>query len=174
MPDYAESINTHYGQANLSAKILAALQETGKDINALTPEDLTSFDEHHGGGREAARELAGLAGVGEGIHVFDIGSDIGGPARTLAAEFGCRVTGLDLTEEFCHAAAMLTERFGLQHQITFEHGSALEMPFDDATFDVVWTQDVLMNIEDKGRLFTEAHRVLRPGGPFAFQANMTG
>ena len=55
MSDYAETINSHYGQSNLSAKILAALQEAGKDIDALTREDLAAFDEYHGGGLEATR-----------------------------------------------------------------------------------------------------------------------
>ena len=82
MPDYAHAINQHYGQAELSAKILTALQEAGKDITTLTRDDLVSFDEHHGGGRAATRELARLVGLREGMHVLDVGSGIGGPART--------------------------------------------------------------------------------------------
>ena len=98
-----------------------------------------------------SQELARLTGLHEGMHVLDVGSGLGGPARTLAAEFGCRVTGRDLTEEFCRAAVMLTVRVGLQDRITFQHGSALDLPFEEATFDVVWTQGVFMNIADKPR-----------------------
>ena len=174
MSDYAHAINQHYGQAELSAKILTALQEAGKDIAALTRDDLAAFDEHHGGGREATRELARLVGLREGMHVLDVGRGIGGPARTLAAEFGCRVIGLDLTEAFCRAAEMLTARVGLHDRVTFRQGNALAMPFAEATFDVVWTQDVLMNIAEKPRLFAEIYRVLRPGGHLAFQANLAG
>jgi SAM-dependent methyltransferase len=174
MSDYAQAINQHYGQAELSTKILTALREAGKDIAALTRDDLAPFDEHHRGGREATRELARLAGLRAGMDVLDVGSGLGGPARTLAAEFGCRVIGLDLTEACCRAAEMLTARAGLHDRVTFRQGNALDLPFAEATFDVVWTQDVFMNIEDKPRLFAEMHRVLRPGGRLAFQASLAG
>ena len=108
------------------------------------------------------------------MHVLDVGCGIGGPARTLAAEFGCRVTGLDLTEEFCRAAEMLTARLGLSDKVTLQHGSALGMPFDGGVFDAVWIQNVSMNIEDKERLYSEIRRVLRPGGRLALQEVMSG
>ena len=174
MSDYVHAINQIYGQAELSAKLLTALREAGKDLDALTRDDLAVFDEQHGGGREATRELARLTGLRADMHVLDVGSGLGGPARTLAAEFGCRVTGRDLTEEFCRAAVMLTARVGLQERITFQHGSALDLPFEATSFDVVWTQGMLMNIADKPRLFAEAYRVLRPGGRLAFQASLAG
>jgi SAM-dependent methyltransferase len=174
MPDYAQAINQHYGQAELSAKILAALREAGKDLEALTRDDLASFDEQHDGGRETTRELARLAGLREGMHVLDVGSGLRGPARTLAVEFGCQVTGLDLSEAFCQAATMLTARVGLQERTAFRHGSALDLPFEEATFDAVWTQGVLRNLGDKSRFFAEASRVLRPGGRLAFQASLAG
>jgi ubiquinone/menaquinone biosynthesis C-methylase UbiE len=128
MSDYAETINKHYGQSVLSVKILTALREAGKDIDALTREDLSSFDEYHGGGLAATRELAQIAELHEGLQVLDVGSGIGGPARTLAAEFGCRVTGLDLTEEFCRTAVVLTNLLHLSDLVTFRQGNALDMP----------------------------------------------
>lgn len=163
MQRYVESINRHYGGTDISARILAALQEAGRDVNALTRDDLAAIDEFHSGGREATRRLAQLTGLSKGMHVLDVGSGVGGPARTLAAEFGCKVTGLDLTEEFCRAATMLTERLGLGDRVTFRYGNALDMPFDNGIFDVVWTQNTLMNIENKRRLFKEVYRVLRRG-----------
>lgn len=174
MLGYEDSINRQFGQQGLSAKILDALENAGKDINALRREDLSSFDEFHSGGLPATRGLAELAGLRTGMRVLDIGSGIGGPARTLAAEYDCIVTGVDLTEEFCQAAEMLTARLGLSDRVTFQQGNALDLPFDDQSFDVVWTQNVIMNIEDKRRLFNETHRVLRPGGLLAFQALMAG
>ena len=174
MDQYSEAINRHYGEADVSSRILTALQGAGKDINALTRDDLAPFDEFHTGGRGATRELAQLAGLRQGMHVLDVGSGVGGPARTLAAEFGCRVTGLDLTEEFCKAADMLTARLGLDEEVAFRHGSALDMPFEDNAFDAVWTQNTLMNIENKERLFIEVHRVLKPRGLFALQSIMEG
>jgi hypothetical protein len=100
MSDYAHAINQFYGQAELSAKIFTALREAGKDLDALTRDDFASFDEQHDRGRETTRELARLAGLRAGMHVLDVGSGLGGPARTLAVEYGCRVTGLDLTAVF--------------------------------------------------------------------------
>jgi hypothetical protein len=78
MSDYAHAINQHYGQAELCAKILTALRAAGKDLEALTRDDLVSFDEQHDGGREGTRELARLAGLRAGMHVLDIGSGLGG------------------------------------------------------------------------------------------------
>jgi ubiquinone/menaquinone biosynthesis C-methylase UbiE len=108
------------------------------------------------------------------MQVLDVGSGLGGPARTLAAEFGCSVTGIDLTEEFCRAAEMLTERVGLSDKVKFNVGSALEMPFDNNSFDVVWTQFAGMNIADKDKLYAEFRRVLRPGGVLALHEVMAG
>lgn len=174
MLQYDASINQQYGQENLGNRILAKLQSAGKDIDALTRADLSAFDEFHIGGIAETRSLAKLANIGVGMQVLDVGSGIGGPARTLAAEFGCMVTGLDLTEEFCRAAELLTERVGLGENLRFQQGNALDMPFEDDTFDVVWTQFAGMNIEDKPRLYSEIARVLKHGGTFAFHEIMAG
>jgi sarcosine/dimethylglycine N-methyltransferase len=172
--NYSQSVNQHYGQPYLKAKVLAALQNAGKNVDALTRDDLKTFDEFHFGGIAETRNLAELAALKPDTHVLDIGSGLGGPARTLAAEFGCRVTGLDLTDEFCQVAGMLTERVGLADCITFRQGNALDMPFDDSTFDVAWTQFAGMNIEDKARLYSEVRRVLKNGGLLAFHEVMAG
>jgi ubiquinone/menaquinone biosynthesis C-methylase UbiE len=169
-----EAVDRYYGQTDVSARILAALQGAGKDIDHLTRDDLAVFDELHNGGLEATRTLARLGDIRPGTRVLDVGSGLGGPARTLAAEFGCDVVGMDLTTAFCEAAQMLTARLCMSDHVTFRQGDALAMPFDDDSFDVVWTQNVLMNIEDKRRLFREMRRVLRPGGRLVLQAVMAG
>jgi SAM-dependent methyltransferase len=174
MSDYERAIGTAYGHTDLSAQILAALREAGIDLDAVSVEDLGSFDELHDGERESTSELARLAELREGVRVLDVGSGLGGPARWIASQYGCRVTGLDLVEEFCRAATALTTLVGLQDRVAFVHGSALDLPVEDATFDVVWTQGVLMNLSDKARFFAETARVLRPGGRLAFQASMAG
>ena len=168
------SIDRHYTRPDLGAKVLAALAAAGKDPDALTPEDLAPIGEFHNRGKEATLELARLAGIDEGTRVLDVGCGIGGPARTLAIEFGCRVTGLDVTEEYCRVAEMLNRRVGLDDKITMKHGSALNIPYDDRSFDVVWTQHASMNIEDKTGLFREMARVLRPGGSLAFHDVLAG
>ena len=168
MPDPATEVERHYTIADLGARILAALDGAGMDMGNLTPQDLAAMDQLHSGGWAMTEELAGTLDLGPGVHVLDIGCGIGGPARYLAHTFGCRVTGLELVESFCRAATMLTAWTGLDERVDFHHGNALEMPFPDAGFDVAWSQNVAMNIEDKRALYAEAHRVLRPGGHLAF------
>jgi sarcosine/dimethylglycine N-methyltransferase len=174
MPDYSQTVNQHYGGADLSARILDALRGVGKEPDNLTRDDLAVFDEFHTGGRASTRELARLAGLGRGMRVLDIGCGVGGPARTLAAEFGCYVIGLDLTAEFCRAAAMLTSLVHLSDRVVFQQANALALPFRDRQLDAAWSQNTIMNIEDKARLFGEIHRVLRPGGVFALETVLSG
>jgi SAM-dependent methyltransferase len=169
-----ERVTTHYGRGDVAERIRAALIATGKDPEAFTREDLGSIDQLHGGGIEATRVLARLAGVKPGTHVLDIGSGLGGPARTLAAEFGATVVGIDLTEEFCDVATELSSAVGLADRVRFECASALALPFEDGAFEVAWSQNVLMNIEDKAAVLREVRRVLRPGGLFALQSVMAG
>ena len=161
------AISRHYTTGDLSERVLAGLRESGKTIDGLRPEDLELFDQFHLRGDAATRELAALAEVGAGMHVLDIGSGIGGSARTLAHSFGCRVTGIDLVEEFCRVAGMLTARTGLSEHVRFLQGEALTLPFADASFDLVWSQHVLMNVADKASIYAQVQRILKPGGRYA-------
>ena len=167
-------IDRHYGGEDVSQRILRALVAAGKNVDALSRADLAPFDEFHGGGIASTRDLARYAGLTAGTHVLDIGCGIGGPARTLAVEFGCSVVGVDLTYEFIRAARMLTSRLGLDNQCSFEHGSATTLLFPDASFDLVWSQNMLMNVPNKAQLFDEVARVLRPGGRFALETVLAG
>jgi ubiquinone/menaquinone biosynthesis C-methylase UbiE len=174
MSDHASILNAHYGGSDLKAAITAALRAAGKDDERLTPDELGPVDQFHTRGKEATVELAQLAGLTPGARVLDVGGGLGGPARTLAAEFACDVTVLDLTEVFCRVGEMLTVRTGLCEQVHFQVGNALDMPFPPHSFDVVWTQHSSMNIDDKARLYVEIHRVLRPGGLLALHEIMAG
>lgn len=165
--NYEQSINDHYGTENLEEIILTAFEEHGKDASSLTREDIAAVEEFHIRGRDATREMVQLADIQEGTEVIDIGSGVGGPARTLAAEYGCSVTGVDLVEEYCRVAEAFTDRVGLSDRVTFRQGNALDLPFADASFDVAWLQHMTMNVEDKHQLMAEAHRVLRPDGRLA-------
>jgi ubiquinone/menaquinone biosynthesis C-methylase UbiE len=162
------SIETHYSVTNLGEAILNALKNMGKDIDALTPADLALVDEFHIRGRDATQELAHLADVKPHFDVLDVGCGLGGSARYLAYEYGCRVSGLDLTEEYCQVASLLSARLGLSSSTEFRQGSALAMPFDDQRFDLGWTEHVQMNIADKAGFYGEIVRVLKPGGKLAF------
>ncbi len=164
----------HYGQRNLGESILAALRRMGKDVDALQPEDLAAVDAFHIRGRAATEELARFCKLGPEHHALDVGCGLGGSARYLALHFGCRATGLDLTPEYVQTAQMLTARLKLADRVDFRLGSALEMPFDDGAFDLVWSEHAQMNIADKPRLYREIHRVLKPGGRFAFHDILQG
>ena len=89
-------------------------------------------------------------------------------------EFGCRVTGIDLTNEYCRAAEILSAKVGLADLVDYRQGDATNLPFDDGVFDVVWTEHVAMNIPDKTRLYGEMPRVLPPGGTLAIYDVLAG
>ncbi len=166
MNRYEKSLNEHYGQSDLAGKIRQAFKRLGLAPEEVTREDLANLDEIHIRGLEATRELGQLADLKPGMRVLDVGCGVGGPARTLAAEFGCEVVGLEIVGEFCAAAAMLTEWVGLADRVSFREGDMRAMPFPDAEFDLVLTQHTVMNVADKAALFAEIRRVLKPVGVF--------
>jgi SAM-dependent methyltransferase len=172
--DLDRAVNRHYGRENLAQTILDGLRAAGKDPDHLHYTDLAPIDQFHSRGRDATHELARLANLQPAQAVLDVGGGLGGPARVLAAEYGCHVTVLDLTEEFCRVGEMLTARTGLSSGVAFQAGSALDIPFPASSFDVAWTQHSSMNIEEKERLYSEIHRVLRPGGLLALHEIMAG
>ena len=168
------NVEGHYNRQGLDEAILAALTAAGKDIYHLKLEDLAPIDEFHIRGREATRELASQIKLNSNHKVLDVGSGVGGASRYLASEYGCHVTGLDLTDEYCRVAQSLADRLGLASHVTYRQGSALDMPFEDNSFDVVWTQHATMNIADKPKFYSEIVRVLRPNGHFAMYDVLAG
>lgn len=157
----------HYAGEPLTERILAALRAYGKPLADLQIDDLAPIDEFHTRGRRATMELARAANIQQWMQVLDVGSGIGGPSRCLAATYGCRVTGLDLSAEYCRIAALLAEMVGLKHLVDYQQGDALDLSYADQSFDAVWTQHASMNISDKLRLYREFYRVLKPGGVLA-------
>ncbi len=157
----------HYAHGALAEAIRQALAAAGCDPARLAPRDLAPVDEFHIGGQAATAALFAQAAPAPGQHWLDIGSGLGGTARHLATTYGCRVTGIDLTEEYVAVATDLAERVGLAGQVAFSRGSAQELPFADGSFDGASLLHVGMNIPDKAALFAGIRRVLRPGGSFA-------
>jgi len=157
-------VSRHYSRGNLRDRLNAALAEDGIDPGHPTMEALAPYDHFHGRGLEATVEIADLLPIDASDHVLDIGSGIGGPARYFAHRFGCEVSGLDLTAEFCAVARELTRALGLEGRVKFELGNALAMPCADGSFDGAYSMNVSMNIADKGAFYREIHRALKPGG----------
>ena len=164
MTDGLDGVRDHYRATGLTERLKAALAAwTGR--SAAHAAATGALDQFHTRGLAATAELAQLAGITADMSVLDVGSGVGGPARFLAATYGCHVTGVDLSEPFVEAARYLTGRTGQSGQVSFECASALTLPFDDGRFDVVFLQHVAMNIADRARLYREIRRVLKPGRP---------
>jgi ubiquinone/menaquinone biosynthesis C-methylase UbiE len=164
--DIEQRVARHYGQSDLERKILEALVVSGKDLERLAPSDLSPVDEFQTGGRQATIDLAAQIDLTPDMHILDIGCGIGGPSRYFAEAHGCRVTGIDLTEDYVRTADALARHVGLAGRVSYRPASALALPFEHETFDGAYMMHVGMNIEDKPALFVEARRVLKSGAVF--------
>jgi len=168
-------LEAHYSARDIEARILVAIRAAGLNPEQhVAPEALGALDHFHTGGLRASRELLELAQIRAEDRVLDIGAGLAGPARLLASTLGCRVDCLEMTPDFCAGAVLLNRLTGLDDRIEVHKGSALDLPFPDDSFDVVWMQNVGMNIADKRKLYGEIHRVLKPGGRYAFQEMAAG
>jgi SAM-dependent methyltransferase len=167
MSDTTTQVRDHYKATNLTSRIKLALATIAAEDQTLRIDQLAPLDQFHTRGILATAELAAAAGLEPSVRVLDLGCGIGGPARYLAATFGCRVTGVDLSPGFIDAANYLTARCGLSDRATFQVGDALHLPFEDGVFDAVFLQHVAMNIADRESLYAEMRRILAPSGRFA-------
>lgn len=165
--DIEQRVTRHYARDDLERVILDALVEAGRDPERLTADDLAPVDEFHTGGRQATVDFAARMGLAPGMHLLDIGCGIGGPSRYVAGAYGCRITGIDLTEDYVRTADALARRVGLAGRVDYRQASALALPFAAGTFDGAYMMHVGMNIEDKPTLFAEVRRVLKTGAVFA-------
>jgi sarcosine/dimethylglycine N-methyltransferase len=156
-----------YATGHTRTNIERALAGAGKRIDSLEASDLALLEDFHSLGRLATAALVDLAQIGQVDRVLDAGSGIGGTARLIAAERGARVTAVDLTPEYCEVATWLNDAVGLGERIEVRTADVTDLPFEAASFDVVVSQHVQMNIADKRRLYAEARRVLAPGGRLA-------
>lgn len=129
--------------------------------------DLSSVDEFHVYGKIVSKELANSIDL-KGKSILDVGCGIGGPCRMLADEYNCKATGIDLNNEYIETAKKLSKLVKLGDKTTFIQANATKLPFDNNSFDIVWTQHVQMNIEDKKKLYSEINRVLKTGGYFLY------
>lgn len=168
MLEIEHTVEGHYSTGGLLDRVRQAVDGGGLDWDALTPADLAPIDHFHIRGRDATLEMIALSGFTADMTVLDVGCGLGGPARTLAAETGCRVRGIDLTEEFIAVGREITRRTGQEERVLLDSCSALQIPFVDNHFEGAWMQHVGMNIPEKAALVNEIARVVKPGGTFAF------
>ena len=166
MAERTADVQAHWTRPGVLARIDAALAELGQDPQILTPEILATVEHLHSGGLATTREQAKRIALTKDSRVLDVGCGIGGPARYLAHTYACRVDGIDLTPELIETGRVLTKRCKLADHVALRVGNALELPYSEQTFDVVWCQNVAMNIADKAGLFAGVYRVLKPGGLF--------
>lgn len=157
----------HYaGSDDLTSSIAAALDAAGIGREGMTTAVLAPVDEFHIRGRAATVEIIEALKVDASSRVLDIGSGLGGPARTIAEAADAHVTGVDLTPVFAATASDLSVWTGLSSRTTFLVGDATALEFPDGHFDAALTVHVGMNVADKAAMYREAHRVLKPGGRF--------
>ena len=162
-PETHSAVADHYARESLIAAIRDGLAAMGKTESTVTAEDLSPVDEFHIGGREATAELAGQLALAAGDQVLDIGCGLGGPARQIAAHYGCHATGIDLARDYIEAGNVLSGWLHLNDRVSLQQGNALALPFTDGSFAAAYMLHVGMNIVDKSALFSEAARVLRTG-----------
>ncbi|MBT8386269.1 MAG: methyltransferase domain-containing protein [Ignavibacteria bacterium] len=168
MGDNKRLTECYYTTTNLFSFILKALKAAGKDINNLTIKDLAPVDAFHIRGIVATLDLASLVKIKSGDNILDIGCGIGGSARYLAYNYKCFVKGVDITKEYCKAAAELSKLLNLEDKTEFQHADAIDLPFENESFNIVWSEHVQMNIENKQKLYQEIYRVLTPHGKLIF------
>jgi ubiquinone/menaquinone biosynthesis C-methylase UbiE len=165
----------HYARGDLVTAIREGLARMGKTESTVTAEDLAPVDEFHIGGRAATADMARQLALTASDRVFDVGCGLGGPARQIAAHYGCHVSGVDLTRDYVDAGNILSGWLHLDDQVSLQHGDALALPFADGSFTAAYMVHVGMNIADKTALFGEVARVLRAGARFAiFDVMRTG
>lgn len=164
--NFDNKISRHYARGDLLEAIIAGVEEMGKAPETVTMDDLAPVDEFHIGGRVASRDFLGQLTITADDHVLDVGCGIGGASRFTAKEYGCRVTGIDLTDEYIETGATLCEWLGLNSRVNLVQGDVLDLDFPDATFDKAFMLHVGMNIPDKTTLGSEVWRVLKPGALF--------
>jgi sarcosine/dimethylglycine N-methyltransferase len=158
------TVAEHYERSDALTKVSAALDRMAPDGRQLSLDELGGFDHFHTAGVLATERMAELLAPSARDTVLDAGAGLGGPARYLAARFGCRVVGIDLTPLFVEVGRLLSARTGFDGLVDLRVGDVTEMDLGAGSIDHVWTQHVAMNIPDRPKLYAEIRRVLRPGG----------
>ena len=113
---------------------------------------------------DLVEELLNWANVHSAENIVDVGCGIGGSTLYLAEKFGSTATGITLSPVQAGRAQARAKALGLQNKVQFQVADALNMPFADNTFDLVWSLESGEHMPDKKKFLQECYRVLQPGG----------
>lgn len=167
--DVTRLVQHHYETPEGNDERVSSVMDRLERLGAtLSVEQLAPLDQFHAGGLATTKKLAELADIKQPMKVLDAGSGLGGPSRYLAETFGCTVVGVDITPSFVKLSNVLAKRTGLSDLVSYEICDLLALPFPDNSFNVVWTQHVVMNIPEREKVYREFHRVLLPKGKLVF------
>jgi len=163
MPD-STLISRHYTHGTLVDALRQGIEKLGKTTATVTIDDLGPIDEFHIGGRIATADFLDQLAIDAAHHVLDVGCGLGGASRFAASRYGCRVTGVDLTQEYVATGNTLCSWLRLDDRVRLEVADATRLPHPADTFQRAYMLHVGMNIADKDALARELFRVTRPGG----------
>jgi glycine/sarcosine/dimethylglycine N-methyltransferase len=164
---YSSTVNTARDYYNSSdADNFYAIIWGGEDIHVGMYQD--DSEDIGVASRRTVEQMAADAEITADTRVLDVGAGYGGAARYLAGTFGCQVTCLNLSEVENERNRELNRAQGLDHLIDVVDGSFEDLPFQDNSYDLVWSQDAFLHSGDRSRVLEEAVRVLRPGGQMIF------
>ncbi|NLI40103.1 MAG: methyltransferase domain-containing protein [Caldisericales bacterium] len=130
--------------------------------------ELVMGEQIHIGGFASSMELAQRAGIKEGMKGVDLCCCVGAGMRFLSRNFKVSMAGVDATDRVLGEAAERAKKEGLEAKLEFKKGDVTAVPYPNSTFDFVWGEDAWCYVEDKGKLVSEAARILKPGGTIAF------
>lgn len=139
----------------------------GKDIHVgmYNFDGESIFDASH----RTNEKLVGKAPkLTEDTRVIDLGAAYGGFARYLAEKYGCHVSCLNISEIQNERNRKLSKEADLDYLLEIIDGSFEDVPYADESFDVAFSQDSILHASDRGKVFSEASRVLKSGGYFIF------
>ncbi|CAI7990398.1 Sarcosine/dimethylglycine N-methyltransferase [Geodia barretti] len=118
---------------------------------------------------EHANEImAGAVHLEADTRVLDLGCGYGSTARYLAANFGCPVTGTNISEKELDLARERASEAGLTHLLTFEYEDFHRLAYPEGSYDVVWSQEAFLHAADRNAVLSECRRVLKPNGSLIF------
>ncbi len=163
MRNLKTQVEKQYYLPDLFKDICKILEKQGVDLSKVNRFTISGVDEFYVRGAEVSNELVQEIFLND-TKVLDVGCGLGGLCRMLADDFNCEVTGIDICDEYIRTAKKLSELVGLSSKTEFIRADALNLPFENNSFDIVWTQHVQMNIQDKTRFYSEISRVLTDEG----------